>query len=108
MVIWDGLAPATLPAKPVGRTAASKVRVVTAEDGVPGLRRALVELWLYRELLISMAQRELRVRFRQSTLGPAWALLQPLALMVVFSMFLGRFARMPSHGIPYPIFYYAA
>jgi lipopolysaccharide transport system permease protein len=55
-----------------------------------------------------MALRELRVRYRQSTLGPAWALLQPMALMVVFSLFLGRFARLPSHGIPYPIFYYAA
>lgn len=85
-----------------------KVRVVTAADGVPGLRASLVELYRYRELLISMALREMRVRYRQSTLGPVWAVLQPLALMVVFSLFLGRFVRMPNHGIPYPIFYYAA
>jgi homopolymeric O-antigen transport system permease protein len=84
------------------------IRVVTAADGVPGLRRGLAELWRYRQLVISMALRELRVRYRQSTLGPLWALLQPLALMVLFSLFLGRFARMPNHGIPYPIFYYAA
>jgi ABC-type polysaccharide/polyol phosphate export permease len=51
-----------------------------------------------------MMLRETRVRYRQSTLGPAWALLQPLALMVVFTLFLGRFARLPSHGIPFPIF----
>jgi homopolymeric O-antigen transport system permease protein len=79
-----------------------------AEAGAPGLCRALAELWRYRELLASMTLREIRVRYRQSTLGPAWALLQPLALMVVFSLFLGRFAKIPSHGIPYPIFYFAA
>lgn len=96
------------PSDSADARAHQKIRVVTAEDRVPGLRACLVELWQYRELLISMANRELRVRYRQSTLGPAWAVLQPLALMVVFSLFLGRFARMPSFGIPYPIFYYAA
>jgi lipopolysaccharide transport system permease protein len=85
-----------------------RLRIVRANAGVPGLRAALAELWRYRELLISMVLREVRVRYRQSTLGPAWALLQPMALMVVFSLFLGRFARLPSHGIPIPIFYYAA
>ena len=85
-----------------------KVRVVAAEAAGPGVCRALAELWRYRELLVSMTLRETRVRYRQSLLGPAWAVVQPLALMVVFSLFLGRFARMPSRGIPYPIFYYAA
>jgi homopolymeric O-antigen transport system permease protein len=107
----------TLLERPPSTTAASepgegsrktRVRVVVAEAGAPGLRRALAELWRYRELLISMTLRDTRVRYRQSTLGPAWALLQPLALMVVFSLFLGRFAKMPSHGVPYPIFYSAA
>src|SRR4051795_452791 len=95
-----------------GRMAAhgghDRLRIIRAEDRAPGLGAILLELWQYRELLISMALRELRVRYRQSTLGPAWALLQPLALMVVFSLFLGRFARLPSHGMPYPIFYFAA
>ncbi len=108
MTTLDRTVPPLLAAEPSGRSGREKLRVVTAEDGAPGLRRALAELWAFRELLMSMALRELRVRYRQSTLGPAWALLQPLALMVVFSLFLGRFARMPSHGIPYPIFYYAA
>jgi lipopolysaccharide transport system permease protein len=80
------------------------VRVVTAEAGPPGLWRSLAELWRYRELMVAMVMRETRVRYRQSLLGPAWALLQPLALMVVFTLFLGRFARLPSHGIPFPIF----
>jgi ABC-type polysaccharide/polyol phosphate export permease len=93
------------PERPSGH---DQIRVVRAEDGAPGLRAGLAELWRYRELLISMVVRELRVRYRQSTLGPAWALLQPLALMIVFSLFLGRFAHIPSGGVPYPIFYYAA
>jgi lipopolysaccharide transport system permease protein len=96
------------PPAPTGRSRRDSLRVVSATDRVPGLRDAIVELWRFRELLISMTLRELRVRYRQSMLGPAWALLQPLALMVVFSLFLGRFAHMPNHGIPYPIFYYAA
>src|SRR5437879_6338672 len=100
--------PTDLEAGLTGHGAHGRLRIVRAEDGAPGLRAAFLELWRYRELLISMTLRELRVRYRQSTLGPAWALLQPMALMVVFSLFLGRFARLPSHGIPYPIFYYAA
>src|SRR2546427_11989767 len=97
-----------LEAGSTGPAGHASLRIVRAEDGAPGLIKAFAELWRYRELVISMALRELRVRYRQSTLGPLWALLQPLALMVLFSLFLGRFARMPDHGIPYPIFYYAA
>jgi ABC-type polysaccharide/polyol phosphate export permease len=93
------------PGRPAGH---DQIRLVRAEDGAPGLCAGLAELWRYRELLISMVLRELRVRYRQSTLGPAWALLQPLSLMIVFSLFLGRFAHIPSGGVPYPIFYYAA
>jgi lipopolysaccharide transport system permease protein len=108
MTTLDRSAPAALGPELAGAAGTDRLRVITAEDGVPGLRRGLAELWRYRELVVSMAVRELRVRYRQSTLGPIWALLQPLALMVLFSLFLGRFARLPSHGIPYPIFYYAA
>jgi lipopolysaccharide transport system permease protein len=100
--------PTGLTPGPAGPSRRDRVRLVTADDGVPALGRALAELWRFRELMISMALRELRVRYRESMLGPAWALLQPLALMIVFSLFLGRFARMPSYGIPYPIFYFAA
>jgi lipopolysaccharide transport system permease protein len=108
MTTLDRPVAAALAPEPVGAAGRDRVRIITAEDGAPGLRRGLSELWRYRELVASMALRELRVRYRQSTLGPIWALLQPLMLMVLFSLFLGRFARLPSHGIPYPIFYYAA
>jgi lipopolysaccharide transport system permease protein len=108
MTILDRARPADLPSEPGRSLEHQTVRVVTAEDGAPGLVAALAELWRYRELLVSMVLRELRVRYRQSTLGPAWAVLQPLALVVVFSLFLGRFARMPSGGVPYPVFYFAA
>lgn len=108
MTTLDRSVPAALGSEQTGAAGHDRVRVITAEDGAPGVRRGLSELWRYRELVLSMALRELRVRYRQSTLGPIWALLQPLALMVLFSLFLGRFAKLPSHGIPYPIFYYAA
>jgi lipopolysaccharide transport system permease protein len=66
------------------------------------------ELMRHRELLWLITQREIKVRYKQSLLGVIWAILQPLSLMIVFSVFFSLFARMPSDGIPYPIFSYAA
>jgi homopolymeric O-antigen transport system permease protein len=66
------------------------------------------ELTRHRELLWLITQREIKVRYKQSLLGIVWAVLQPLSLMIVFSVFFSLFARMPSDGIPYPIFSYAA
>jgi lipopolysaccharide transport system permease protein len=66
------------------------------------------DLWEYRELLYFMVWRDVKVRYKQTLLGAAWALLQPLLTMVLFSVFFGRLARIPSDGIPYPIFAYAA
>jgi lipopolysaccharide transport system permease protein len=68
----------------------------------------LRELWKYRELLLFLTWRDIKVRYKQTVLGATWAILQPLLTMVVFSLFFGRLARMPSDGIPYPIFSYAA
>jgi homopolymeric O-antigen transport system permease protein len=68
----------------------------------------LDELWAYRELLYFLTWRDIKVRYKQTVLGAAWAIIQPLFTMVVFSLFFGRLARMPSDGIPYPIFSYAA
>lgn len=68
----------------------------------------LRELWAYRELLWVLTTRDIKVRYAQTSLGVAWALVQPLMLMVVFSVFLGRFASVPSEGIPYPLFAYSA
>jgi homopolymeric O-antigen transport system permease protein len=69
---------------------------------------ALFHLWRYRELLISLTQREVKARYRQSLLGFGWAVVQPLALMVVFNLVFSRFAKVGSEGLPYPIFSYAA
>jgi lipopolysaccharide transport system permease protein len=68
----------------------------------------LHELWEYRELLYFLTWRDIKVRYKQTALGAAWAIIQPFFTMVVFSLFFGRLAKMPSDGIPYPIFSYAA
>lgn len=74
-------------------------------------RRALAaidlgELWRYRDLLYFLTRREVAIRYKQTVLGSAWAILQPLLSMVVFTVFLGRLAKVPSDGIPYPVFSY--
>lgn len=68
----------------------------------------LKELWEYRELLYFLTWRDIKVRYKQTVLGAAWAIIQPFFTMVVFSLFFGRLAKIPSDGIPYPIFVYAA
>ncbi len=64
------------------------------------------EIWRYRELLYFFTWRDLKVRYKQTAIGVAWAIFQPFVTMVVFSIFFGKFAKMPSDGIPYPIFVY--
>src|SRR3954467_2946300 len=69
-------------------------------------RRSLVdlrEIWDFRELLYFLVWRDVRVRYKQTMFGVLWALLQPLGLMAIFSLFLGRFAHVPSAGVPYPL-----
>lgn len=68
----------------------------------------LNELWDYRELLYFLIWRDVKVRYKQTVLGAGWAIIQPFFTMVVFSLFFGKLAKMPSDGIPYPIFSYAA
>jgi homopolymeric O-antigen transport system permease protein len=68
----------------------------------------LRELWEYRELLYFLVWRDVKVRYKQTVLGVAWAILQPFLTMVVFTIFLGHLVRVPSDGLPYPIFAYAA
>ena len=68
----------------------------------------LNELWEYRELLYFLVWRDIKVRYKQTALGAIWAVLQPVMTMLVFSIFFGRLAKMPSDGIPYPVFVYAA
>lgn len=64
------------------------------------------DLWSYRELLYFLVWRDVRVRYKQTVLGAAWAILQPLITMIIFTYFFGKLARVPTEGIPYPIFFY--
>ena len=66
----------------------------------------LGEVFAYRELLFFLVWRDLKVRYKQTILGVAWAVLQPLLTMLVFALFFGRLARVPSDGVPYPLFAY--
>lgn len=81
------------------------IRIEPSKGWVP-LR--LRELWAYRELLYFLIWRDIKVRYKQTVLGAAWAIIQPFSTMVVFSLFFGKLAKIPSDGIPYPIFSYAA
>jgi len=68
----------------------------------------LGELWNYRELIYFFVWRDIKIRYKQTAIGAAWAVLQPFLTMLIFSLFFGRLAHIPSQGLPYPIFYYAA
>ncbi len=68
----------------------------------------LSELWGYREVLYFLVWRDIKIRYRQTLIGMAWAIIQPVMTMVVFSVFFGRLAQMPSDGLPYPLFAFAA
>jgi lipopolysaccharide transport system permease protein len=74
-----------------------------------GLRRAdLAELWSFRELAWMLAERDVRVRYRHTALGAAWAILRPAITMLIFSAIFGRVAHVPSNGAPYPVFAFVA
>jgi len=64
----------------------------------------LRDLWVYRELVYFLTWRDVKVRYKQTVLGAAWAILQPVLTMLIFSLFFGKLARIPSDGIPYPLF----
>src|SRR3989338_901771 len=68
--------------------------------------RHLQELYRYRDLLVSLALRDIKVRYRQTFLGIAWAVLQPLAFMTIFTLVFGKFGKVSSDGTPYPLFSY--
>lgn len=86
--------------------AATSVLRIEPSQGWVSLR--LSELWQYRELLYFLTLRTVTVRYKQTVLGASWAILQPLLTMVVFSLFFGKLAKVPSDGVPYPIFSFAA
>ena len=65
------------------------------------------ELYRYRDLLLSLASRDIKVRYRQTLLGVLWAVLQPLAFMAIFTLVFAKFGKVSSDGTPYPVFSYA-
>jgi lipopolysaccharide transport system permease protein len=66
------------------------------------------EFWEYRELFLFLVWRDVKIRYKQTALGALWAIIQPFFTMIIFTVFFGRMAKMPSDGMPYPIFYYSA
>ncbi len=89
--------PPSLPDKPL----------VTIEPSRSWVALDLGGLWAYRELLYFLTWRDVKVRYKQTALGAAWAIIQPLFTMLVFTLFFGRLANIPSDNMPYPIFAYA-
>jgi homopolymeric O-antigen transport system permease protein len=96
------------PTSSVPREAASNGRVTVIRPAARWPHLDLVELWHYRELLGRLTWRDVAVRYKQTSIGVAWAILQPFLTMVVFTLVFGRFANFPSKGVPYPIFTYSA
>jgi lipopolysaccharide transport system permease protein len=84
------------------------VQVIRIEPSRGWVSLQLKELWAYRELLYFLIWRDVKVRYKQTALGVGWAIIQPVFTMIVFSVFFGRLAKIPSDGIPYPIFSFAA
>ena len=99
--------PADAPTEQIDRDASvrSRYRIQPSRGWIPINVR---ELWEFRELFFFIAWRDIKVRYKQTALGAGWAIIQPVSQMVVFSIFFGGLAKMPSDGIPYPVFTYAA
>ena len=102
--------PASAPPPVSGATTAAVElpRVLIIEPSRGWVSLNLRELCEYRELLYFLTWRDIKVRYKQTALGAAWAIIQPLFTMLVFSLFFGRLAKIPSDGIPYPIFSFCA
>ncbi len=91
-----------------GAVQATDMPVVRIEPATGWVSLKLRELWEYRELVYFLVWRDVKVRYKQTVLGAAWAIIQPFLTMVVFSLFFGQLAKVPSDGVPYPIFSYTA
>src|SRR6266567_6716610 len=87
---------------------ASATATVRIEPPRGWVELRLREVWMYRELLYFFVWRDLKLRYKQTAVGVAWVVLQPLMSMGVFTLFFGRLAKLPSDGLPYPVFYFAA
>lgn len=93
---------------PISVRTPGELRVTRIEPSKGWVRLGMPELWAYRELVFFLTWRDIKVRYKQTVLGAGWAIIQPFFGMVVFTIFFGQLAKMPSDGIPYPIFSFAA
>ena len=93
---------------PDGPGAAMRQEIIRIQPSKGWVSLGLHELWAFRELLFFLVWRDIKVRYKQTVLGAAWAIIQPVLTMVVFSLFFGKLASMPSDGVPYPIFSFTA
>lgn len=98
-------APASISAISADAVGGGPTTTIEARQRRPVLN--LGELWQYRELAYFLVWRDIKVRYKQTVIGAAWAIVQPVCTMIVFSLIFGRFAGIPSEGVPYPVFVYA-
>ncbi len=87
---------------------AADIPIIRIRPSSERLASGFKELWHYRELLYFLVWRDVKVRYKQTAIGAAWAIIQPLMTMIIFTIVFGKFANMPSDGLPYPIFSFAA
>ena len=104
-VLDTELACALPPARLNSQEPVSEVLIDSSE---PWFALKLGDVWTYRELLYFLVWRDVKVRYKQTVLGAAWAVLQPLLAMIVFTLIFGRLAKLPSDNVPYPLFVYTA
>jgi lipopolysaccharide transport system permease protein len=91
-----------------GTKSADSVPLIRIGGSGSSWNLSLRDLWQYRELVYFLTWRDIKVRYKQTVLGVAWAVIQPLFIALTLSLFLGKLAKVPSDGIPYPVFAYAA
>ena len=94
--------------RPVVQLDGQPLKTVVIQPSRGWLNLGLKEIWSYRELLYFLIWRDVKVRYKQTALGAAWAIIQPFFTMIVFSLFFGGLAKVPSDGVPYPIFSFTA
>src|SRR5215469_14680119 len=99
---------AKVPTKAVALPLSSAPSFVHIEPPRGWLVLHLHDVWEYHDLLYFLVWRNLKVRYKQTVIGIAWVVLQPLRTMGIFTLFFGRLAKLPSDGLPYPVFYFAA
>ncbi len=81
--------------------------LIKIRPGNSSIKSSLSEVWVHRELLYFLVWRDLKVRYKQTLLGAAWVILQPLLMAIIFTVFMSKLARVPSDSVPYPLFAYA-